>query len=445
MVGMFIALLVVERKGWNMNNIEKMLVEIVKEDSNPALGCTEPVAVAYASAFANKYVTGIIKYIKVTTSKSIFKNGKSVIIPKTNSRGLDLAAALGVLGGNANDGFMVLKDIDNEIVKAAKKMVSSGVASATYAEITPSIYVNVVIKTDNEIVELELRNIHTHIEWVKVNNKVVYENSSLEVNVVSFDFLKDMSFEELVNVCERIPIEDIYFVKEGIEMNKSAANEGLKSNVGMRIGSTLNMLHLEGKLNVDVFTKARILTAAACDMRMGGGECPVMTSGGSGNQGIGVILPISVVAEFENIPEERLLRAIFFAHIINRYVKMYTGKLSSICGCAIAAGVGASGAITWMLGGDYSKIEGSCTNMLANLLGMLCDGAKDTCSLKLSTSAEEAVITSYLAIKGVIAEKNVGVIGSSIEDTIKNLGYLCKEGLNHADSAIINIINKRGC
>ncbi len=200
-------------------------------------------------------------------------------------------------------------------------------------------------------------------------------------------------------------------------------------------------LNSQGKLNMDVFTKARVLTAAACDMRMGGGEYPIMTSGGSGNQGIGVILPIKVVAEYENIGKEKLIRAVFFAHIINRYVKIYTGKLSSICGCVIAAGVGAAAAITWMLGGDDEKIEGSCQNILANLMGMICDGAKDTCSFKLSTSAEEAVLDAYLAMEGVIAEKNVGVVGSSIEDTIKNMGFLCKRGLDHTDAAILEIIN----
>lgn len=427
-----------------MREIEKLLIDIVKEDSNPALGCTEPVAVAFASAFAKKYATGKIKNIKVTTSKSIFKNGKSVIIPKANGRGLDLAAALGVVGGNPDDGFMVLNDIDEEEIESAKKLVKDGISTATYTEVSPSVYVNVVLTTENEIVELDLRNSHTHVEWVKVNGKLVYENSFENGTSTSYEFLKDMSFKELTKICENIPIDKIQFVKEGIEMNKTAAFAGLKSDLGLRIGSTLTRLNAEGRLNIDVFTKARILTAAACDMRMGGGACPIMTSGGSGNQGIGVILPISVVADFENIEEEKLIRAVFFAHVINRYVKMYTGKLSSICGCAIAAGVGASAAITWMLGGDDEKIAGSCSNMLANLMGMICDGAKDTCSFKLSTSAEEAVLTAYLAMEGVMPEKNVGVIGSSIEDTIKNLGYLCEEGLDHADSAIINIINRKG-
>jgi len=425
-----------------MDKLEKMLVEIVKEDSNPALGCTEPVAVAYASAFANKYVTGTIKNIHVITSKSIFKNGKSVIIPKTNGKGLDLAAALGVVGGNSDDNFMVLKNLDDSKVKIAKNMVKQGMVTTDFIENSPVVYVSVKITTDRELIELELVNSHTHVEWVKVDDNIVYEDLFKNGNSLSYDFLKTINFKQLKDICEKISIDEISFVKEGIEMNKIAANEGLKSNLGLKIGSTLTKLQGDGKLSLDIFTKARILTAAACDMRMGGGECPIMTSGGSGNQGIGVILPITVVAESENIEEEKLLRAVFFAHIINRYVKLYTGKLSSICGCAIASGVGSSAAITWMLGGDDDKIAGSCTNMLANLTGMICDGAKDTCSLKLSTSAQESVFSAYLAIEGVIAEKNVGIVGNFIEDTIKNLGFLCEEGLDHADSAIINIINK---
>ncbi|WFA08635.1 L-serine ammonia-lyase, iron-sulfur-dependent, subunit alpha [Tissierella sp. Yu-01] len=425
-----------------MEKVKNLFVDIVKEDSNPALGCTEPVAVAFAGAFGSKYITGNIESIRVVTSKSIFKNGKSVIIPKTNSRGLDLAAALGVVAGDPKDEFMIIKNMDESKINHAKEMVAQGIISVTYTEESPSIFVHIIINTDREVVEVYLRNSHIHIDQVKVNGEVLYEDISESGNGAFFDFIRDVSLKDLRVVSENIPLEEIDFVREGIDMNLRAANEGLNSNLGLRIGSTLNRLHTEGKLNIDVFTKARILTAAACDMRMGGGNCPIMTSGGSGNQGIGVIVPIAVVAEYENIEEEKLIRAVFFAHLINRYVKMFTGKLSSICGCAIAAGVGASAAITWMLGGDDEKIAGSCNNMLANLTGMICDGAKDTCAFKLSTSAEEAVVTAYLANEGVIAEGNVGIVGDSIEDTIRNLGYLCEEGLDHADSAIINIINK---
>lgn len=425
-----------------MGKTKNLFIDIVKEDSNPALGCTEPVAVAFASATAAQYITGNILNIKVVTSKSIYKNGKSVFIPKTNSRGLDLATALGVVAGDPKDEFMVLKNIDDSKIAHAKEMVEKGIVSVEFTDNSPSIYVYVMITTDKETVELYLRHSHIHIDQVLVNGSVVYEDIFENGNGTAMDFIKDITLKELREVCEDIPLDEIDFVKDGIEMNLKAANEGLNTNLGLGIGSALNRLHTNGKLNIDVFTKARLLTASACDMRMGGGECPIMTSGGSGNQGIGVIVPIAVVAEYENIEEEKLIRAIFFAHLINRYVKMFTGKLSSICGCAMAAGVGASAAITWMLGGDDEKIAGSCNNMLANLTGMICDGAKDTCAFKLSTSAEEAVLSAYLAMEGVIAEKNVGIVGESIEDTIKNLGYLCEEGLDHADSAIINIINR---
>ena len=427
-----------------MEKTKNLFIDIVKEDSNPALGCTEPVAVAYAGAFGGKYISGNIKSVEVVTSKSIFKNGKSVIIPKTESRGLDLAAALGLVGGNVDDGFMIIKNLDESKVSHAKEMVASGIVSVDFVESSPSIYVKLVITSEKEVVEVILSKNHIHVDQVKVDGKVVYEDIDKNGNGAYYDFLKDMTIKELREISESIPLDEIYFVKDGIEMNLEAANEGLNSPLGLRVGATLNRLHREGKLSIDVFTKARMLTASACDMRMGGGNCPIMTSGGSGNQGIGVIVPIAVVAEYEKIDDEKLIRAVFFAHLINRYVKMYTGKLSSICGCAIAAGLGASAAITWMLGGDDEKIAGSCNNMLANLTGMICDGAKDTCSFKLSTSAEEAVVTAYLAMEGVIAEENVGIVGNSVEDTIRNLGILCEEGLDHADSAIIKIINKKG-
>lgn len=212
-------------------------------------------------------------------------------------------------------------------------------------------------------------------------------------------------------------------------MNKKAANVGIRDKNGLQIGSTLTKLNEEGKLSIGVPMKARILTAAAADTRMGGGSNPIMSSGGSGNQGIGVILPIAVVAEENNVDEETLIRAVFFAHCINKYVKIYTGKLSSMCGCAIGAAVGASAAISWMLGGNDKQISGACNNVLANLTGMICDGAKESCALKLSTSAEEAVIAAYLANENIIVSSKTGIIGQSIEDTIKNVGILCKDSI----------------
>ncbi len=416
------------------------LLTMVKRDTVPALGCTEPVAVAYAGSVANKYLTGTIDNMLIRVSKNIFKNGKSVIIPGTNEWGLDLAGALGIIGGNSEDGFMVLRNVDNNIIEVAHNMIREEKVKVEYVENVPDVYVDIIVNSSVEQIEVELKDSHTHIEWVKVDGEIVYENRISSKDKISTDFLKDMTFKELREVCEIIPLNQLMFIEEGIEMNKRAAERGIDEDKGLRIGSTLKKLQWDGKVSKDASTQARILTAASADIRMGGGDCPIMTSGGSGNQGLGVVLPITVVAEENNISRERLIRAVFFAHVINRYVKMYTGKLSAMCGCAIAAGIGASAGISWILGGNDEQITGACQNMLSNLTGMICDGAKETCAFKLSTSAGEAVLAAYLANEGIIVRPNVGIIGNSIEDTIKNVGILCRDGLNHADTVIVDII-----
>lgn len=425
-----------------MKNNELMwkLLNMVKEDAVPALGCTEPVAVAYAAAMAKKYLTGTIDNISIAVSRNIFKNGKSVIIPNTNEWGLDLAGALGVLDGNSDNCLMVLKDINENTIEIAHGLIKDDKIKVDCVENTSDIYVNIVVKSSEEIVEVVLTNSHTHIEWVKVNGKIVFQNNLDDEDKVSADFVKKMSFKEIRQICETIPLEELEFIEDGIEMNKRAAKRGMEEGKGLKIGATMRKLQEEGKLCVDAPTQARILTAAAADIRMGGGNCPIMTSGGSGNQGLGVVLPITVVAEGNNIEKERTMRAIFFAHLINKYVKLYTGKLSAMCGCAIAAGVGASAGISWLLGGNDVQISGACQNILSNLAGMICDGAKESCALKLSTSAGEAVLAAYLANEGIIVRSNTGIIGTSIEETIKNLGILCRGGFTEIDSEIIDII-----
>lgn len=422
------------------NQMMRDLLNIVKQDVFPALGCTEPVAVAYAAAVSRGYITESIDRMLISVSKNIYKNGRFVVIPNTNEWGLDLAGALGFLAGNSNDGFMVLENIDKETLQSAHEMIESGKVKVEYLEGTPDVYVDIKVNSSNNEVEVELKNSHTHIEKILVNGQVVYEEKMNSSNNISSDFLKNMSFREIRELCEAIPLKELEFIQDGIDMNKKTAHIGMTESIGLNMGYALNKLIKDGKLSEDAPTKARILTAAAADVRMNGGNCPIMTSGGSGNQGLGVVLPIVVVAEEQKIEREKLIRAIFLGHVINRYVKTYTGKLSGMCGCAIAAGIGASAGIAWMLGGNDENISGACNNMLANLTGMVCDGAKETCAFKLATSASEAVISAYLANENVVIRNNVGIIGNSIEDTIKNVGVLAKECFNKVDNVIIGMI-----
>lgn len=418
------------------------LIRVIKEDSTPALGCTEPVAVAYAAAVAKDYAKGALQQMEVAVSKNIYKNGKSVLIPHTGKYGLDLAAAVGFTGGDASQGFMVLTTVQPQDLAEAEQMLEDGKIRLHFVPDTPDVYVKIQAEADNAVRVL-VQDGHTNLMRVSVDGKLVYEaEANLTRESVGRRFLRELDFKELRRIAETVPAEDIAFIQEGIDMNMYAAERGLEGGVGLGMGEKLNRMQKEGRLAMDAGMRSRILTAAAADMRMGGGECPIMTSGGSGNQGLGVILPVYIVAQEHALSEEQTRRAVFFAHAVNEYVKSYSGKLSGMCGCAIGAGIGATAAITWMLGGNDEQIAGACNNMFANLSGMLCDGAKNTCSLKLSTSAGEAVLSAHLALENMFVSPNVGVVGNTIEETIQNIGRLSRQGFSEVDDVMLEIIDQ---
>lgn len=423
------------------NLINKELINIVKEDSTKAVGCTEPVAVAYAANVGSEYIDkSNVEKIEVLCSKNIFKNGKSVKIPNTGDHGLDLAASLGAFTSKTTSPLLVFSNLSDETIKRSKDFVKDGKVTVNYIDHVPDVYVELIIYTADDSVKVIISHSHSNIVKIIKNDEVIYDNP-YDNNKGDKISIKDMSFEELGQIVRDMDYDDIAFVLEGVEVNLNAANEGLEG-YGLELGKKLKELK-DAKILPDNFvTDTRILTAAAADMRMGGGALPIMTSGGSGNQGVGVVLPIYIVAKRENLDDESLARGLFFAHIINRYVKEYSGKLSGLCGCAIGAAIGASAGITFMLGGSEEEIEGACTNVFANLTGIVCDGAKESCSMKLSTSAEESVIAAYLALNGVVTDANVGIVGDSIEETIINIGKLSHLGFSQTDKVMLDIIDK---
>lgn len=421
--------------------IEK-LIQIVREDSSEALGCTEPVAVAYAGNVAGQYIDKKnISEIELETSKNIYKNGKSVKIPNTGSYGLDLAAAAGVLSQEAETPFLVFSMVTEQVMEQAEKLLKKGAVKVSYAEEGPDLYIRLRVRSGEEQAEVVISHAHTHVESIRVNGEEIFKDEYREKKIDDDFDIKSLSFAELKKYIDEAPDEMLAFTLRGVEVNRAAAEQGIKG-FGSNLGRTLCELKQKGILPDSFVTDTRIMTAAAADMRMGGGECAIMTSGGSGNQGIGVILPIAMVAEHEHASGEKLAKALFFGHCINRYVKEYSGKLSGICGCAIGAGVGASAGVAYILGGTDRQIAGACTNIYANLTGVVCDGAKESCSMKLATSAEEAVIAAYLAVSGVISDANVGVIGGSIEETISNIGRLSRGAFKGVDDLMLQIIDR---
>ncbi|WP_394264251.1 serine dehydratase subunit alpha family protein [Anaerococcus octavius] len=422
-------------------SIENELINIVGEDSTKAIGCTEPVAVAYAANVASSYINNDdISKIILKVSKNIYKNGKAVKIPNTGNHGLDLAASLGAFTSESKKPFLVFSNLTDKEIDKARNFIKANNVDVNYIDNVPDIYIEArLITKDNDVTSI-ISNSHSHVSKIIKNGEVIIDNPFIKDKKSSFS-IKNMTFEQLAAIVRSMDINDIDFVLEGIYVNMDAAQEGLKG-YGLNLGKKLNELKENNILPDNFITDTRILTAAAADMRMGGGPLPIMTSGGSGNQGVGITLPIYMVAKEENLDDDTLARGLFFAHIINRYVKEYAGKLSGLCGCAIGAAIGSCAAIAFMLGGGEEEIAGACTNIFANITGMICDGAKESCSMKLSTSAEESIIAAYLALNGVVSQANVGIVGKNIEETIANIGKLSHQGFKTADEVILEIIDK---
>lgn len=422
-------------------SIENELINVVGEDSTKAIGCTEPVAVAYAANVASSYINNDdISKIILKVSKNIYKNGKAVKIPNTGNHGLDLAASLGAFTSESKKPFLVFSNLTDKEIDKARNFIKANNVDVNYIDNVPDIYIEArLITKDNDVTSI-ISNSHSHVSKIIKNGEVIIDNPFIKDKKSSFS-IKNMTFEQLAAIVRSMDINDIDFVLEGIYVNMDAAQEGLKG-YGLSLGKKLNELKENNILPDNFITDTRILTAAAADMRMGGGPLPIMTSGGSGNQGVGITLPIYMVAKEENLDDDTLARGLFFAHIINRYVKEYAGKLSGLCGCAIGAAIGSCAAIAFMLGGGEEEIAGACTNIFANITGMICDGAKESCSMKLSTSAEESIIAAYLALNGVVSQANVGIVGKNIEETIANIGKLSHQGFKTADEVILEIIDK---
>lgn len=419
--------------------IKEELIKIVKEDSTKATGCTEPVAVAYSANVGAGYIdTEKLEEIRVRVSKNIYKNGKAVKIPNTDLCGLDLAASLGVFTKECQSPFSVFSKLKESEIQKAKEFIALGKVFVEYIDDVVDIYISTELISKDSKVKVIITGSHSYIRKIIKNDKVLVDNGPLDLGKTSMS-IKSMSFKELADIVRYMDYDDIKFTLEGVDINIEAANEGLKG-YGLNLGKKLNELKEKGMLPNNFITDTRILTAAAADMRMGGGTLPIMTSGGSGNQGIGVTIPVYIVAKEENLDNDTLARGLFFAHVVNRYVKEYSGKLSGICGCAIGAGIGASAAIAFMLGGNEEQISGACINIYANLTGMLCDGAKESCSIKLSTSSEEAILAAYLSLNGMITNSDVGIVGDSVEDTILNIGRLSHEGFSKVDDLMLEII-----
>lgn len=421
----------------------KELLETLKTGVRPALGCTEPVAVGLAIAKAYEVVGGEFESAKALVSPNIYKNGMGVGIPGTKEIGLEFASALAITCGDANLGLEVFRPVNDQAVREAEELIARDSIEVGIELDEGNFYIMAEVKTDQGVGICIIRDSHTNIVHIEANGQVLYQKEEKEKeNSFSNDYLEDIKISDIREFVETIPYSDIEFLLEGVKLNMDMAEVGFKEKPGPAIGAALKNMMDEGVMQKDLVNEARMITSAACDARMAGINMPVMSSAGSGNHGITAIIPPAVACDHLGCDDEKLARTLAFSHLVTAYIKVFIGPLSPVCGCAVAAGIGASAAVTWAFGGSDEQIGGAIKNMIGTLTGMVCDGAKGGCSFKLSTAASEAIIQAQFAMANVFINDLDGIVNPDVEQTIRNLAQFSNEGMESADREIIDIMLK---
>jgi len=422
--------------------MRELLIDILKNEVKPAMGCTEPIAVALAAARARKELkSDEFDRMEVAVSPNFYKNGLAVGIPHTKFVGLDIAAIVGFIGGNSDYGLEVLKGVDDDKIKDADKIRDKVELSIKDTE--KSVYIQVIVYVGENRVEAVIEDKHDKFTLVKVNDEIIFEdNGSNGASNGALDLSKfyDMKIIDIVHEVEKMDFEDVEFMLDGYKLNKEISDEGLREKHGFGIGYSMNEMMEEGVIGDNLVNRASIMTAAAADARMAGVNMPVMSSNGSGNNGITAIIPIVAYAEANDVSDERIAKAIAISHLINNNIKHEIGRLSAMCSCSVSAGASSSAAIVWLMGGGEKEIGGTINNMIANVSGMICDGAKRGCAIKLSTAANLSIINAELAFRDSIVGAKNGIVNQNAEKTIKNLGILSREGMKITDSVILKIM-----
>ncbi|MCM0649154.1 L-serine ammonia-lyase, iron-sulfur-dependent, subunit alpha [Clostridium swellfunianum] len=417
---------------------ENVFLRALDKELVVALGCTEPIAIALAAATARKYSgDGEVLDLKVYASSNVIKNAMAVNIPGTGSCGINLAAALGALA-DADKSLEVLSGLNKKDIDVARDMIRGGVISVDTANTSKKLYIEVVIKTDKSTSRVIIEDRHTNVTVIEVDGVAVKDSRVEEVSEDSSDFTM-LNIDNIWNFIETVNVDKLGLVKQSIELNKAAGEEGLRNPYGLQVGKTIIEEIKKGIIADDLMNYAMALTAAGSDARMAGCTLSVMSNSGSGNQGITATLPVVAVGEKLKETEEKLLRAVTLSHLITIYIKSKFGRLSALCGATIAA-TGASCGVVYILGGNKSAVRAAIQNMLGNITGMLCDGAKIGCALKVSTCTNAAIQSAFLANRGIAISATDGIIEEDAEDTIDNLCRLGNQGTPEIDKIILEIM-----
>ena len=417
----------------------KRIIDLIHQEVVPAIGCTEPIAVALCVAKATETLGTKPEKINVLLSANILKNAMGVGIPGTGMIGLPIAIALGALIGKSEYQLEVLKDSTPDVVEEGKRFIEEKRIHISLKEnIEEKLYIEVCCEAGDDKATAVIAGGHTSFIYIERNGEVLFQKQHTASCEKEEECL-ELTLRKVYDFALNTPLDEISFILETARLNKAAAERSFEGNYGHGLGKMLRGTYEHKVMGDSVFSHILSYTSGACDARMAGAMIPVMSNSGSGNQGISATLPVLVFAEENDKSEEELIRALMLSHLTVIYIKQSLGRLSALCGCVVAA-TGSSCGITWLMGGTYDQVAYAVQNMIANLTGMICDGAKPSCALKVTTGVSTAVLSAIMAMENRCVTSVEGIIDEDVDQSIRNLTKIGSKGMNETDKLVLEIM-----
>ena len=420
----------------------KRIIDLIHQEVVPAIGCTEPIAVALCVAKATETLETKPERINVLLSANILKNAMGVGIPGTGMIGLPIAIALGALIGKSEYQLEVLKDSTPDVVEEGKRFIEEKRIHISLKEnIEEKLYIEVCCEAGDDKATAVIAGGHTTFIYIERNGEVQFQKQHTASCEKEEECL-ELTLRKVYDFALNTPLDEISFILETARLNKAAAERSFEGNYGHGLGKMLRGTYEHKVMGDSVFSHILSYTSGACDARMAGAMITVMSNSGSGNQGISATLPVLVFAEENDKSEEELIRALMLSHLTVIYIKQSLGRLSALCGCVVAA-TGSSCGITWLMGGTYDQVAYAVQNMIANLTGMICDGAKPSCALKVTTGVSTAVLSAIMAMENRCVTSVEGIIDEDVDQSIRNLTKIGSKGMNETDKLVLEIMTSK--